>query len=166
MSCLKSMLPLLVALAPLCSSFAPVEIGSRAALVSENARHPRASLHASRRRHDGDLFEDRTAVGTNSPPPNAGIDGGMFERAGRAATSALLLSRAAASRWALVMKTGLEAAAAASCFLRTSSSSESGGGRAAVCAAGAGDGAGGKCGRGGGGGGSVPPPPPLLLSLA
>lgn len=84
------MLPLLVALAPLCSSFAPVEIGSRAALVSENARHPRASLHASRRRHDGDLFEDRTAVGTNSPPPNAGIDGGMFERAGRAATSALL----------------------------------------------------------------------------
>jgi len=84
------MLPLLVALAPLCSSFAPVEIGSRAALVSENARHPRASLHASRRRHDGDLFEDRTAVGTNSPPPNAGIDGGMFERAGKAATSALL----------------------------------------------------------------------------
>ena len=90
MSSLKSMLPLLVALAPLCSSFAPVEIGSRAALVSGDARHPRASLHATRRRHDGDLFEDRTAVGNNSPPPNADIDGGMFERAGKAATSALL----------------------------------------------------------------------------
>jgi len=90
MSCLKSMMPLLVALAPLCSSFAPVEIGSRAALVSDNARHPRASLHASRRRHDSDLFEDRTAVGTYSPPTNAGIDGGIFERAGKAATSALL----------------------------------------------------------------------------
>lgn len=74
---MRSQATLVLLAAPLCSSFAPSNpsIASRA-----------SALHASRN-HDRDLFEDRTA--SNSPSSD-GFGDDLFERLGKAATSALL----------------------------------------------------------------------------
>ncbi|KAL3807919.1 hypothetical protein ACHAXA_000358 [Cyclostephanos tholiformis] len=94
MSRLRSTLPLLfVALAPSCSSFAPLNrnspsrtIGSRGALVPEwSVRHPPVVPLASPRRHDGDLFEDRTT--SNEETVYFGI---LLERVGKGAMTSLL----------------------------------------------------------------------------
>jgi len=73
----RILFPLFAASAPLlCSSFAP----SNPSILSRSAeRHPHRALKAAR--HDGTLFEDRTSF--------ADADD-IFERAGKAATSALL----------------------------------------------------------------------------
>mmetsp|Transcript_32726 Transcript_32726/g.68820 ORF Transcript_32726/g.68820 Transcript_32726/m.68820 type:complete len:485 (+) Transcript_32726:91-1545(+) len=86
MSSRKTLLPLL-ALAPLCSSFAPLNpstIISRPSSISN--QYPQA-LQAA---HDNNLFEDRTVkkIVKKIPPKDTNDD--VFERVGKIATSALL----------------------------------------------------------------------------
>ena len=94
MSRLISLLPLLVALAPCCSSFAPLNqppsiLVSRGELVREvSVRRP--VVVASSRRNDGDLFVDRTTSIEETiitPPSDLDV---ILERVGKAATSTLL----------------------------------------------------------------------------
>lgn len=86
MSSLKKFLPLIVALAPLCSSFAPLNHPSISSRASSSIIGISTKLQVAK--HDVNLFEDRTKpkISKNN---NNGIDN-MFERVGKVATSALL----------------------------------------------------------------------------
>ena len=90
MSSLKTCLPLIVALAPLCSSFAPLNHPSISSRASSSIIGISTKLQVAK--HDVNLFEDRTKPKINknhSNNNNNGIDT-MFERVGKVATSALL----------------------------------------------------------------------------
>jgi len=84
---IKTCLPLLVASAsaPLCSSFAP----SNPSTISRASASTDQHQHVLQAAHDNNLFEDRTNSNKNAPS-KFDINNDVFERVGKAATSALL----------------------------------------------------------------------------
>ena len=90
MSSRKIIISLVVTLAPLCSSFAPVKNTPSIGLSSSSITSSHV-LQASQH-HDNNLFEDRTAANTRHTAPSPSVDTNtdIFERVGKVATSALL----------------------------------------------------------------------------
>lgn len=94
-SSIKILLPLLAAIAPLCSSFAPLNPSvSRASIIGNIQHPPRAGFLQVSPNDDNSLFVDRTTSRkkvVSSDVVHTNNDDNIIERFGKAATSALAI---------------------------------------------------------------------------